>query len=193
MLGAGAGAGAVSWLCTWWRQVAGAGAGAVICLLQVVETGCWCWCWVSGTGAGAGAVSWLCTWWRQVAGAGCRVPGAGAGAGAVSWLCTWWRQVAGWCWCRVPCWSGAGAAAGVVSWQSAPVLVSADCARCGGAVSWPCRLRAFLFQPVACQQVAGFCLAIWVCLFEDGTARRTYFLILITLAGTALTCIDQFT
>ena len=24
----GAGAGAVSWLCTWWRQVAGAGAGA---------------------------------------------------------------------------------------------------------------------------------------------------------------------
>ena len=25
--GAGAGAGAVSWLCTWWRQVAGAGAG----------------------------------------------------------------------------------------------------------------------------------------------------------------------
>ena len=32
MLGAGAGAGAVSWLCTWWRQVAGAGAG------------CRCWC-----------------------------------------------------------------------------------------------------------------------------------------------------
>ena len=31
VLGAGAGAGAVSWLCTWWRQVAGVGAGA----------GCW--------------------------------------------------------------------------------------------------------------------------------------------------------
>ena len=46
----GAGAGAVSWMCTWWRQVAGAGA-------------------VLGAGAGAvvlvlGAVSWLCAWWR---------------------------------------------------------------------------------------------------------------------------------
>ena len=40
-----AGAGAVSWLCVWWRQVAGAGAG------------CRCWCWVPGTAAGAG-VSW---------------------------------------------------------------------------------------------------------------------------------------
>ena len=41
-----------------------------------------------------------------------------------------------------------------------PVLVSADCARCGGTVLfW---LRTFLFQPVACQQVVGFCLAIWV-------------------------------
>ena len=48
---------AVSWLCTWWRQVAGAGAG------------CRCRCWVSG--AGASAVSWLCTWWRLGAGAGC--------------------------------------------------------------------------------------------------------------------------
>ena len=34
--------------------------------------------------------------------------------------------------------------------------------RCGGAVSWLCRLRTLLFQPVACQQVVGFCLAIWV-------------------------------
>ena len=41
------------------------------------------------------------------------------------------------------------------------VLVSADCARCGGAVFWLHRLRTFLFQPVACQQVVGFCLAIW--------------------------------
>ena len=57
-------------------------------------------------------------------------------------------------------WSGAGAAAGVVSWQNAPV--SADCARCGGAVSCLHRRRTFLFQPVACQRVVGFCLAIWV-------------------------------
>ena len=59
-------------------------------------------------------------------------------------------------------WSGADAAAGVVSWQSAPVLLSADCACCGGAVSWLCRLRTFFFQPVACQQVVGFCVVIWV-------------------------------
>ena len=75
---AGAGAGAVGWLCAWWRQFAGADAGCR-------DTGCWCWCWVmgagcarGGAGAGAGAVSWLCTWWRPVAdagaGAGCRMP-----------------------------------------------------------------------------------------------------------------------
>ena len=77
--------------------------------------------------------------------------GVGAGAGVVVLGADGRRR-----------WSGAGAAAGVVSWQSAPVLVSAGCARCGGAVSWLCRLRTFLFQPVACQQVVGFCLAIWV-------------------------------
>ena len=55
---------------------------------------------------------------------------------------------------------GAGRALSPVP-QSAPVLVSAGCARCGGAVSWLCRLCTFLFQPVACQQVVGFCLAIW--------------------------------
>ena len=57
----GAGAGAVSWLCTWSRQVAGAGAGpgcwvlgtgcrCWCCELAVhaVETGCWCWCRVPG-------------------------------------------------------------------------------------------------------------------------------------------------
>ena len=71
------------------------------------------------------------------------------GAGAVSWLSA--RTGGG---------AGAGAAAGVVSWQSAPALVSADSARCGGAASRLCRLCAFLFQPVACQQVVG--LAIWV-------------------------------
>ena len=39
-----AGAGAVSWLCAWWRQVAGAGAGAGC--WAPVETGRWRWCWV---------------------------------------------------------------------------------------------------------------------------------------------------
>ena len=45
--------GVVSWLCTWWGQVAGAGAGAGCrcwcCELavHVVETGCWCWCRVA--------------------------------------------------------------------------------------------------------------------------------------------------
>ena len=70
----GAGAGAVGWLCTWWRQVAGAGAGSgcVVPVLElavhVVETGCWCWC-------------------CELA-----VPGGGAGA----------ARGGGWCWCRVP-------------------------------------------------------------------------------------------
>ena len=74
----GAGAGAVSWLCMWWRQVAGAR----------------CWCWVPGAGAGAGAVSWLCTWWRQVAGAGAgswcgdRLLVLVLGAGAGGWWCS---------------------------------------------------------------------------------------------------------
>ena len=92
MLGAGAGAGAVSWLCTWWRQVVAAGAGA---------------------GAGCRCSSWLCAWWRQGAGrwyglwcwcwvlCGDRAPVLGAGSawwrqlGAVSWQCAWWRLGAG--------------------------------------------------------------------------------------------------
>ena len=119
--------------------------------VRVVETGCRCW--VPGAGAGAGAVSWLCTWWRQGAGAGagvlavrvvetgCRVPVPGAGAG---------------CWLeRVFC-SPYSDSYGVLIISKdnepfAPVLVSADCARCGGAVSWLRKLRAFLFQPVARQ------------------------------------------
>ena len=52
---------------------------------------------------------------------------------------------------------GAGAGVGVlgagaVSWLSVRLR----------RVRWLCRLRTFLFQPVACQQVVGFCLAIWV-------------------------------
>ena len=64
VLGAGAGAGAVSWLCVWWRQVAGAGAGCPCCemAVRVVEIGCQCRCWVLAVRA-----------WR-VAETGCRVP-----------------------------------------------------------------------------------------------------------------------
>ena len=89
-----------------------------------------------------------CARFRKGVGAGAGV--VALGAGAVSWLSARSRRAAALVGCCV------------VSWQSVPVLVSADCARCGGAVSWLCRLRTFLFQPVACQQVAGFCLAIWV-------------------------------
>ena len=40
------GAGAVSWLCTWWRQVAGADAGAGCrVLVLVLGAGRRCWCW----------------------------------------------------------------------------------------------------------------------------------------------------
>ena len=107
--------------------------------MQVVETGCWrrVLVEIAGAGAaGAAAVIWQRAWWRLGGGAGRRR--------------------------RRRRWSGAGASAGVVSWQSAPLLVSAGWARCGGAVSWLRRLRTVLFQPVACQQVVGFCLAIWV-------------------------------
>ena len=74
------------------------------------------------------------------------------GAGAVSWQCAW---------CR--CWVLAVHVVETGCRVLAPLpVVSAGCARCGGAVSWLCRLRTFLFQPVACQEVVGFCLAIWV-------------------------------
>ena len=139
------GAGAVSWLCAWWRQVAGAGAR--------------CRCWV----AGAGCRSWC---WEPAACAGCRVPVLGgvacicegvyfrifvpdseamgfllqltmsclralsthvAGVGALSWLCTWWRRVtvpgAGCAWWRQ------GAGAGAVSWLCARWRQGAGC-RC---------------------------------------------------------------
>ena len=76
---------------------------------------------------------------------GCRVPVPGAGAG---------------CWLeRVFC-SPYSDSYGVLIISKdnelavrafAPVLVSADCARCGGAVSWLRKLRTFLFQPVARQ------------------------------------------
>ena len=114
--GAGAGAGAVSRLCTWWRQVAGAGA---------VGAGCRCWCsccagcahvgdrlvvLVPGAGAGAGGVACICKggYFRiffpdseamgfilQLTTMSClRALSRQVGADAVSWLCTWWRQSA---------------------------------------------------------------------------------------------------
>ena len=46
----GAGAGAVSWLCMWWRQTAGAGAGGG-CRVPVL---------VLVLGAGAGGVACMC-------------------------------------------------------------------------------------------------------------------------------------
>ena len=53
-----------------------------------------------------------------------------------------------WCWCCGPgCWC---------------CELAERAFKTGGAISWLCRLRAFLLQPVACQQVVGFCLAIWV-------------------------------
>ena len=57
----------------------------------------------------------------------------------------------------------------LVLWLSARLRRAAALAGCWchvivrGVVSWLRRLRTFLFQPVACQQVVGFCLAIWGC------------------------------
>ena len=78
MPGAGAGGGAVSWLCTCGDRllvlVLGAGFRCWCCELavHVMETGCWCWVPVLGCARDGGRLL---------------VPGAGAGAGAVSWLC----------------------------------------------------------------------------------------------------------
>ena len=112
--------------------------------MRVVETGCWCWCL---PGAGAGAVSWLCALLVLVPGAGCRwagcardgdrllVPVAVVLAGCRCWCCELAVHVVEtgcWCWCWVPVW------------------------RCR-------KLAAYiLFEPVPCQQVVGFCLAIWI-------------------------------
>ena len=78
-------------------------------------------------------MSWLRARFQKGVGAGVVV----LGAGAVSWLSARLRRAAALvgCWCQL-------IARGVVSWLR--------------------RLRTFLFQPVACQQVVGFCLAIWV-------------------------------
>ena len=108
--------GCLSWLCTWWRQVADAGAGPVLVLVPVPGAGCAQVAVAGVPGAGAGALSWLCAWWKQRA-AACRcrvlvrvvalvletrcrlVETAGAGAGAVSWQCAWRRLGAGaGCW-----------------------------------------------------------------------------------------------
>ena len=86
----------------------------------------------------------------------------------MSWLRAHSKGCRCWCWCCGPgCWccelaertfkTGGGAGRVLVP---LPVLSAGKAHRCwcqlverfGGAVSWLCRLRAFLFQPVACQQ-----------------------------------------
>ena len=55
-----------------------------------------------------------------------------------------------------------------MSWLSARLRRAAGLFGCWcqlivrGVGSWLRRLRTFLFQPVACHRVVGFCLAIWV-------------------------------
>ena len=106
---------------------------------------------------GAGAVSWERG--ARVVETGCRCWVPGAGAGAVSWLCTWWTGCRCWCWvlavhvvetgCRVPV-PGAGAGCWLEGIFCSPysdsygvLIISKD-------------------NELACQQVVGFCLAIWV-------------------------------
>ena len=72
--------GAVSWLCTWWRQVAGAGCRVPVAV-HVVETGCWWWCWAPGAGAGGDRLLVL-------------VPGAGAGGIACIYVAIFFAQIA---------------------------------------------------------------------------------------------------
>ena len=76
--GGGAGAGAVSWLCTWWRQVAGAGWRVPALVLVLC-----------GAGAGCRApVRVLCCELARLARLAV-VPGAGAGR----WCGCWWVPV----------------------------------------------------------------------------------------------------
>ena len=169
---AGAGAGALSWLCTWWRQgwcwalavreveagcrVPVPGAGAGCCVAELLFLGCRCRCrvLVLAVVLVLGAVSCLCAWWRH-------------GAGAVSWQCTLARFRKGvWC-CGPGCWccelaERAFKTGGVGCWRRKAHRCWCQLIVRAVEVSWLCRLRTFLFQPVACQQVVGFCLAIWV-------------------------------
>ena len=151
MLGAGVGAGAVSWLRTRWRQVAGrcwrwvlgAGRRCWCCELavHVVETNCWCL--VPGTGAGC----WYCE--LAVRGGGkllAPVLVLSAGRRCWCWCCGLAVHVVETgCWClpgacRVP---GAGSGAGAVNWlrtwwrQVAGAGAGAGC-RCW---CWWCSLR----------------------------------------------------
>ena len=76
--GAGAGAGAVSWLCTCCKLAA-----------HVVETGCWCLWRVPVLALGAGCWWWCCELAVHVVDR-LLAPGAGAGAGAGCrcWWCS---------------------------------------------------------------------------------------------------------
>ena len=72
----------------------------------------------------------LCVWWR-------RAPVLGAGR----WRCELAVHVVE-TGCRCWCWVLAARA-------FAPVLVSADCARCGGAVSWLAAQAAYILDPAS--------------------------------------------
>ena len=88
----GAGAGAVSWLCTWWRR-------RVPVLVHVVGAGCWCWCWCCELAVHVVETGSWC--W-------CRAPVLVLGAGRRCWCCELAAQVVEtgcWRWCR----AGAGA------------------------------------------------------------------------------------
>ena len=125
------GAGVVSWLCTRWRQFAGADGGCrvgcrelaggdrLLAPVLVLGAGCWCWCcWLAVHVVETGCWCWCWCWVPRM-----RV----LVLVLLSWLCAWWRQVAG-AGCRAGC-----------------VLVLGDGCRCAraGAVrvlvlSWLC-------------------------------------------------------
>ena len=79
----------------------------------------------------------------------------------MSWLRALSKGCQCWCWCCDPgCWwlsarlRRTAVLVGCwrrprVSWQSAPVLVSAGCARCGGAVSWLCVQAVYILVPAS--------------------------------------------
>ena len=100
----------------------------------------------------------------------------------MSWLRALSRGCQCWCWCCGPgCWwlsariRRAAVLVGCwcrprVSWQSAPVLVSAGCARCGGAVSWLCVQAVYILVPASCMSTGRGMLPSYLglCWFKNG-------------------------
>ena len=141
----------MSWLCTWWKQAAGAGCWVALAarLLQIATA--------VGSLSFRMIMSWLCALSRHGAGAGCwhraLVLGCGAGAGccklAVRVVETGCR-----CWVlavRVVETACAGAGAGAVSWQRAWWRLGA------GAGRWLC---AWWRQGAGCRVLGAECC--WV-------------------------------